>query len=348
MIDSAHFLGIIMWMGIVKLPEMHMFWARTMTRDRFDALKKYFHMFNRKAIPKNNTDKLIIVRPVLEFLMEKCCTLYVPSKNLSIDEGMLKWKGHLSIRVYNPQKLIKYGIKFYFLCEAKTGYILDCIIYRGVTSTLRDIVFRLLGCHLQKGYLAEELYQQDTHVRGTLWLVRGAPKSVQKLASKKVLRHGEMLFRRKENNFVICWQDVRLVSFITTGYDASTEEFIRRRRVRRRGRFAFEEETMQRPKVVRQYVNYMGGVDKFDQLINYYAVARRTYRWTQKTVFYMLQMALLNAYVLYRQYPPDRVKMPPRHFQEVGLIGDCLMNYNEAHWLDSGHRIPRAESLPVD
>ena len=89
----------------------------------------------------------------------------------------------LSIRVYNPKKPIKYGIKSYFLCEVKIGYVLDCIIYREVTSNLRNIVFNLLGRHLQKGYhvfmdnfynsvhLAEELYQNATHVSDTLWLV---------------------------------------------------------------------------------------------------------------------------------------------------------------------------------
>ena len=79
-IDIAHFWGIMMWMGIVKPPEMRMFW--TLSHDQFDAMKRYFHTFNCKAIPKENTDKLIIVRPVLDFLMEKCCTLYVPSKSL--------------------------------------------------------------------------------------------------------------------------------------------------------------------------------------------------------------------------------------------------------------------------
>ena len=84
-------------------------------------------------------------------------------------------------------KPIKYGLKFYFLCEAKTGYVLDCIIYRGVTSALRDIVLNLLGHHLGQGYhvfmdnyyssvsLAEELYENKTH-SGTLRLPQGAPK----------------------------------------------------------------------------------------------------------------------------------------------------------------------------
>ena len=207
----------------------------------------------------------MIIRPVLDFIIGKCCSLYVPTSNLSIDEGMPKWKGRLSIRVYNPMKPIKYGIKFYFLCEAKTGYVLDCIIFRGVTSTLRDIVFNLLGHHLGQGYhvfmdnyytsvsLAEELYENKTHVSGTLRLPRGAPKSLQNKAKPKSLVRGEMVYRRKDNTMVLIWQDIRLVSCV------STENFTHRRRVKRGWRFIYEEVAMQRLKLIREYVNYRGG-----------------------------------------------------------------------------------------
>ena len=159
----------------------------------------------------------MILRPVLDFILEKCRTLCVPLRNLSIDEGMLKWKGRLSIRVYNLMKTIKYGIKFYFLCKAKTGYVLDCIIYRGVNSTLHGIVFNLLGRHLGQGYhvfmdnfynsvkLAEELYENQMQVSGTLRLSRGAPMALQNIARSKSLCRGELLFFRKWNTFVLCW-----------------------------------------------------------------------------------------------------------------------------------------------
>ena len=128
--DIAQYLGIVMWMGVIGLPEMRMYWARNMTftmsafpqamsRRCFEAIAKYFHSFNRRAIPKENTDKLMIIRPVLDFILEKCRTLYMPLRNLSIDEGMLKWKGRLSICVYNPMKPIKYGIRFYFCVKLK-------------------------------------------------------------------------------------------------------------------------------------------------------------------------------------------------------------------------------------
>ena len=119
-----------MWMGIIGLPEMRMYWARNMTfslsafpqtmpRRRFEAIQKYFHSFNRRAIPKGNPDKLMIIRPVLDFIIGKCRSLYVPTRNLSIDEGMLKWKGRLSIRVYNPLKPIKVWHKILFFMRGK-------------------------------------------------------------------------------------------------------------------------------------------------------------------------------------------------------------------------------------
>ena len=51
--DIAHYLGIVMWMGIIELPEMRKYWARNMTfslsafpqtmpRRRFEAIQKYF------------------------------------------------------------------------------------------------------------------------------------------------------------------------------------------------------------------------------------------------------------------------------------------------------------------
>ena len=208
--DIAHYLGIVMWMVIIGLPEMRMYWTRNMTfslsvfpqmmpRRSFEAIQKYFHSFNRRAILKGNPDKLMIIRPVLDFIIGKCRSLYVPLRNLSINEGMLKWKGRLSIRVCIPLKPIKYGIKFYFLCKAKTGYVLDCIIYRGVMLTLRNIVFNLLGRHLGHGYhvfmdnyytsvaLAEELYDYKTHVSGMLRLPQGAPQVLAEQGKVKKL-----------------------------------------------------------------------------------------------------------------------------------------------------------------
>ena len=191
----------------------------------------------------------------------------------------------------------------------------------------------------------EELYANNTHVSGTLRLPWGAPKSLQSIERNRTLKRGEMAFRKKDHTFVICWRDIRLVSLVSTSFKASTEEFMHRRKLKRRGRYVYEEATLQRPKIVWEYVNYMGGVDQFDQMINYYAIARCTYRWTKKNVFYPLQLGLVNAYNLYREYGPPGKKLRLRDFQQV--IADHLLNSDEWEWPDSGERIPHAASLPV-
>ena len=94
----------------------------------------------------------------------------------------------------------------------------------------------------------------------------------------------------------------------------------------------------------------MGGVDLFDQLVNYYSFAKRSNRWTKKTVFYLLQLGLLNAYILYVQFGGNRPgrnrKYTLREFHQV--IADALLYFDENEWPDDGTRIPHATSLPPE
>jgi hypothetical protein len=40
-----------------------------------------------------------------------------------LDEGMIPWRGHLSFRVYSPDKPVKYGIRAYMLSDSTNGYV---------------------------------------------------------------------------------------------------------------------------------------------------------------------------------------------------------------------------------
>ena len=81
-------------------------------------------------------------------------------------------------------------------------------------------------------------------------------------------------------------------------------------------------------------------------MINYYATVRRTHRWTKKTIFYLLQLGLLNSYNHYRVYGPPGKKLKMRNFQQV--IADHLLYFDEREWPDSSDRIPHAPSLPKE
>ena len=143
--DIAKYLGLRVLMAIFRLPEERMHWSTkkeyhnpifnmTMPFNRYQSISKYFHTFNREAVRQNNTDKLVLVRPVMDFIREQCSLVYQPNEHLSIDEATLPHTGLLSIKVYNKDKPNKYGIKFYMICEAKSGYVLNWSTYPHLAS----------------------------------------------------------------------------------------------------------------------------------------------------------------------------------------------------------------------
>jgi hypothetical protein len=68
--------------------------------------------------------------PVISHLNKKFQELYLPNRDISIDESLL-WKGRLSFKQYLPLKASKCGIKTYDLCDAITGYLWSFLVYAG-------------------------------------------------------------------------------------------------------------------------------------------------------------------------------------------------------------------------
>ena len=47
---------------------------------------------------------------------------------------------------------------------------------------------------------------------------------------------------------------------------------------------------------------YMGGVDKSDQLLSYYGFSHRMVKWWKRAAFHSLDMAVVNAYIVYKTF----------------------------------------------
>ena len=55
----------------------------------------------------------------------------MPDKNLSIDKSSIHFKGRLSWKMFIVKKRSRFGLKFFMVCEAETGYISEFLIYTG-------------------------------------------------------------------------------------------------------------------------------------------------------------------------------------------------------------------------
>ena len=131
------------------------------------------HAFNKLAVSADNKDKLILVCTVMEYLQVLCKQHYLLTQELSLDEGIMPYKGRLSIRIYSPQKPDKYGVKFYLLCEAGLGYVYSFSVYRGISQTLKEIVYNLLSGLFGQGYhMYMDNYYNSVALHVTFMLIK--------------------------------------------------------------------------------------------------------------------------------------------------------------------------------
>ena len=74
-----------------------------------------------------NRDRLYKVRPIVEYLVNKFKTVYVPEEHISTDEELLLWKGNVSFKQYIPMKRARFGIKTFSLCK-NSGHLWNSFV----------------------------------------------------------------------------------------------------------------------------------------------------------------------------------------------------------------------------
>lgn len=135
------FIGINFFMGYHSLPSYKNYWSsaedlgvpivgRTMTRNRFQQILSLLHINDNTTIPAGNKDKIFKIRPLVNSLNNQFDSLYHGSRELSVDESMILFKGRSSLKQFNPMKPIKRGYKICCIAD-QNGYVKNFQIYQG-------------------------------------------------------------------------------------------------------------------------------------------------------------------------------------------------------------------------
>ncbi|KAL0879795.1 hypothetical protein ABMA27_003506 [Loxostege sticticalis] len=138
------FISILMFQGLMPVPKEQDYWKENgylslpgfralMPRNRFLFLKRMLHFSSPEdeQLLVNCDIKLRKIQPLINLLRSKFRSLYLPSRDIAIDESLLKWHSRLSFVQKIATKAAKAGIKSYELCESHTGYLWDFIVYSG-------------------------------------------------------------------------------------------------------------------------------------------------------------------------------------------------------------------------
>lgn len=325
--DLYTYLAILLILGINKVANVQFCWnkkkpfsynsriASLMKFERFQFINSCLTCISSKDIEGLKLKKCPKIIKGLETLFK---TIYIPGEYISIDEGMMAYKGKMKNRVYCPIKPDKWGMKFYILAESTTGFVFNLRIV-GEQSTINDTVLslcssvmgdyrRLFMDNFYNSYkLVCLLSDHKIYTVGTLRHKRGGPADLLTLKKKVTLEAPIILEKNKTR--ILIWQDRKPVVIITNCYNVKEE-------------LSIPKKTKTIPYVINEYNKYMGGVDKFDQMIKYYPLKRKTNRWTQKFTVHIFEILLHNSHVLYKKYS---LETPVSHYDYVESIIKYLL-----------------------
>ena len=167
------FIAINIIMGMNRLPSLNSYWSsddffgnvgikKVMPRNRFSEISGFLHFHDSSlevARGDPGYDRLFKVRPVLTYVRSKCETNFSPTKNISVDEGMVPFRGRLSFRQYMPAKPTKYSIKVWMAADSSNGYVLNFDVYLGKEAGNRrihglgyDVVTKMITPYMNKNH----------------------------------------------------------------------------------------------------------------------------------------------------------------------------------------------------
>lgn len=326
--DMKKFFAIYILTGLVPKSRLKEFWSTDflvatpvfgsiMSRDRYLLVLRFLHFQDNTTADKD--DKLYKVRPLIDMMVGQFRAAYRPTKQVSIDEELVKFKGRCAFRQYIPSKRARFGLKIYALCDSK-GYYWNSIMYVGkpltplpltaelgatgalVVYLLADLVNKGHQVYLDNFYtslpLCTYLLNKATAVCGTLRSNRlGIPPVLKTTNVPK----GQYAFRRKGKVQIVKLHDKKVVHLISTMHNASS---VKTRKRNRQGAH------IHRLRVNHEYNTFMGGVDKNDAMVAAHSGMRKSLKWYIKLALHYIEEALQNAYVTHSQQSAEK----PDHY----------------------------------
>ena len=146
------FIALNILMSLVSKPSIQSYWTtdksietpyfkNIMGCNRFVSIAKNLHFSSNN----NSNDALTKIREVIQIIKKTFISMYVPHKNISIDESLMQCRSRLHYIQFIRTKQARLGVKFYKLCDSKSKYIHNFNIYiQEKIKVIPDLVAEML------------------------------------------------------------------------------------------------------------------------------------------------------------------------------------------------------------
>ncbi|XP_041989285.1 piggyBac transposable element-derived protein 3-like [Aricia agestis] len=352
--ECKTYVGITLLMSCINYPQLKMYWNRkyaipiivdSMSRDRYTQLRNSMKLVFDLDVTteKKKEDKLWKVRPILDRVLQGC-RAQIREQKISIDEMIIPFTGACAIRQYCPGKPHPTGLKAFVLANPN-GMVCDILVYQGSTtfeeseikgSLCENVVLKLIET-LVPGHLIycdryfttfkliEELNTRGFKCTGTIMKNRIPGYMRNDIENDKCLsRKGrgsfDVLVREDKAIAITKWYDNKPVLFASSIHAADTVD-----EVQRYDKKLKQYISVRRPQIVKEYNTNMGGVDLADRLLSVCPARIRTNKWTVRFISHMLDLAIVNSWIKYKQ--DNRACGKPAH--KILQLREFKMEFSE-------------------
>ena len=290
------------------------------TRDRYNVLSRYVKFVDPDQ--EDGGSKLGKVKDLLDHVSTKFKQHYNLGQDVSLDEGMIPFKGRLGMKVRMALKPIKYGIKVFMLTDSATGYLYKFAIYTGkvedddaaaaplgkTSAVVLSLVDGLEGrghkLFTDRYYTSPLLYHnllmRGMYACGTVMTNRKQfpAELILSQADARRAERGSYDYMSTDKGVVaVRWKDTRPIYMLTTAHDTPLTETTVARTVREDGHY--HKKDIKAVTVVTDYNASMGGCDLNDQMTRLQKGAKQ-YRWYRRINYKVVEWCIYNAYILFK------------------------------------------------
>lgn len=250
------------------------------------------------------------LRPSPQFLVEHANSTFQahwkPYSHVSVDEGLMLFKGRYDHRVHIRGKPNATGLKFYGLGDEKS-YLYAMKLYGGEHQTIEDIVLELLEALPSRKFklYADSWYGSDSLAfsltqRGFLFTLACGKNKPSELFNNYLdvgLVKGQCRYLQSEQDpalLALSYHDRAKCHFLTNLFRPAMTQNRKNNAV---------------PSAVEDYRQYMGIIDRIDRSALLARWPHRNRRWTMAFFWYLLGLCVNNAHKIYNDVNPGYISL---------------------------------------
>ncbi|XP_066967136.1 piggyBac transposable element-derived protein 4-like [Macrobrachium rosenbergii] len=241
------------------------------------------------------------IRKIWNMLVKCCQENYKPGPHITVNDQLIPFRGRSPSKMYIPNKPAKYGLKVVMACDADKHYMINAIPYMGKGSI-----------ELPKGMTLGEMFTmalvEPCNRRGRTVTTDSWFTSLPLAQSVKEVGMDLVGTIRQKPYIPQCVTNKNLeVGCSVAAFSYAHNVTLQCQRVNATKRVLLLSTFHHRSSVIENYKSDIqmfynttkGGTDCVDQLCSISSCAKKTRRWPLAFFFGMLNMAMVNSYILY-------------------------------------------------